>query len=330
MTITACPTCHHLPDTPGHELGCPDGREQYGHTTPAERLHRAVFGDTPHFQLSAVTLDWVRSGLPSATAEVVLAVLDGRIDTGRLEVLSEAHLLGSSDTDPRTAWQALPRAVTCPARREVLQRDDAFSVLVVHPEPPRPAPRERTIDTVEGLRLLKADSVLVDSTGQCLIVGEYQCAGMQEPQQVLRTTRYRIVRQDDVKLPVLVVYETEDSRTCWRVSDSLETVMARHAEWSLRTFGPGRRLGGILKHIRKELAEIEADPDDPTEWIDLAVLALDGALRIGFNRPRPGMMPATELAARILAKYLRNARRQWPDWRLTSQDQPIEHVRNRK
>ena len=49
--------------------------------------------------------------------------------------------------------------------------------------------------------------------------------------------------------------------------------------WSLRVFGPGPRTKGILKHIEKELDEIEADPGDPMEWVDVMILAFDGAWR---------------------------------------------------
>jgi hypothetical protein len=37
----------------------------------------------------------------------------------------------------------------------------------------------------------------------------------------------------------------------------------RQRDFSLRTFGPGQRTHGVLDHIRKELAEIEAKPRYP-------------------------------------------------------------------
>jgi hypothetical protein len=55
----------------------------------------------------------------------------------------------------------------------------------------------------------------------------------------------------------------------------------RQRDFSLRTFGPGQRTHGVLDHIRKELAEIEAKPADLTEWVDVILLALDGAWRAG-------------------------------------------------
>ena len=43
----------------------------------------------------------------------------------------------------------------------------------------------------------------------------------------------------------------------------------RQREFSLKTFGPGPRTEGVCDHIRKELAEIAAEPGDLYEWVDL-------------------------------------------------------------
>ena len=53
----------------------------------------------------------------------------------------------------------------------------------------------------------------------------------------------------------------------------------RQRAFSRATFGPGARTAGVLDHICKELKEIEAKPDDLSEWVDLILLALDGAWR---------------------------------------------------
>jgi hypothetical protein len=91
-------------------------------------------------------------------------------------------------------------------------------------------------------------------------------------------------------------------------------------EWSRRTFGPGRRTGGVLDHIRKELAEIEADPTDLHEWVDVIILAFDGAWRAGWE-------PQETIDA-VKAKQTRNEARTWPDWRGASEDVAIEHDRS--
>ena len=55
----------------------------------------------------------------------------------------------------------------------------------------------------------------------------------------------------------------------------------RQRQWSRKTFGDGKRTRGLTAHVRKELAEIEAKPEDLEEWIDVVILALDGAWRAG-------------------------------------------------
>ena len=58
-------------------------------------------------------------------------------------------------------------------------------------------------------------------------------------------------------------------------------LLIKHGEWTEKTFGSGLRTKGITDHIRKELIEIENDPKSLEEWVDVIMLALDGARRIG-------------------------------------------------
>ena len=95
--------------------------------------------------------------------------------------------------------------------------------------------------------------------------------------------------------------------------------LERQKTFSLLTFGPGQRTKAVLDHIRKELLEIEAAPDDLTEWVDLVLLALDGAWRAGHG-------PATICQA-ITTKMIKNELREWPDWRTADPDKAIEHIR---
>lgn len=99
--------------------------------------------------------------------------------------------------------------------------------------------------------------------------------------------------------------------------DLLVHLQRQHA-WSEKTFGPGYR-AGVIAHIRKELVEIEAAPADLTEWIDVAILAFDGAWRAGYS-PK-------QIIEALVAKQTKNEGRQWPDWRMVSSDQAIEHVK---
>ena len=96
--------------------------------------------------------------------------------------------------------------------------------------------------------------------------------------------------------------------------------LQRQREWSGRTFGPGPRTAGVVDHIRKELREIEADPTDLSEWIDVVILALDGAWRAGGSQEQTN--------AALVAKQKKNEGRQWPDWRTADPDKAIEHDRS--
>ncbi len=96
--------------------------------------------------------------------------------------------------------------------------------------------------------------------------------------------------------------------------------LRRQRAFSERTFGPGARAQGVLAHIRKELAEIETNPGDVAEWIDVVLLAFDGAWRAGFA--------PEQIAEALAAKQARNEARDWPDWRSVAPGAPIEHNRS--
>ena len=95
--------------------------------------------------------------------------------------------------------------------------------------------------------------------------------------------------------------------------------LARQRNWSLETFGPGRRTGGLVDHIKRELVEVEAAPTDLSEWVDVLILGFDGAWRSGHE-------PQAILDA-LVAKQTVNESRNWPDWRGRSEGEAIEHVR---
>lgn len=95
--------------------------------------------------------------------------------------------------------------------------------------------------------------------------------------------------------------------------------LERQRAFSMRTFGPGSRTAGVLDHIRKELGEIEAEPHDLSEWIDVVILAFDGAWRAGYS--------PDDIVSALIAKQARNEARQWPDWSTADASKAIEHVR---
>lgn len=92
----------------------------------------------------------------------------------------------------------------------------------------------------------------------------------------------------------------------------------RQREFSERTFGPGGRTAGICDHIRKELVEVAKDPTI-REWVDVIILALDGAWRSGAT--------PEEIVAAIEAKQSTNEARTWPNWRTVPEGKAIEHDR---
>jgi hypothetical protein len=96
--------------------------------------------------------------------------------------------------------------------------------------------------------------------------------------------------------------------------------LERQREFSLRTFGPGRRVEMVTDHIGKELNEVRSSNGDLAEWIDVILLALDGALRTGAT--------SAQVAAALEAKQSKNERRAWPDWRTAPAGKAIEHDRS--
>lgn len=94
--------------------------------------------------------------------------------------------------------------------------------------------------------------------------------------------------------------------------------------FSAMTFGPGERLQGISDHIRKELNEVamaSPGPERQGEWIDVVMLALDGAWR-------SGMGPKTIFYG-LQRKLEKNKARTWPDWRTADPNKAIEHDRTK-
>lgn len=95
--------------------------------------------------------------------------------------------------------------------------------------------------------------------------------------------------------------------------------LKRQAEFSAKTFGPGARVEGVTDHIAKELVEVRESGGDLAEWVDVIILAFDGAWRSGAS-------PAQIIDA-MVAKQTKNEGRKWPDWRTAPADKAIEHDR---
>lgn len=86
--------------------------------------------------------------------------------------------------------------------------------------------------------------------------------------------------------------------------------------WSFGVHGPGQNTMRILNHMRKELDEVQDNPQDIYEWADVIILALNGAARQGFS--------PDDIVEALYAKLVKNKSRKWPDYRTHPEDQPLE------
>lgn len=90
------------------------------------------------------------------------------------------------------------------------------------------------------------------------------------------------------------------------------------SDWSQATFGTDAERGpaGPLAHLSREVAEVQADPGNLTEYADLLFLVFDACRRAGFTYE--------QLVAGVFAKLAVNRSRAWgkPD-----AEGVCEHVR---
>ena len=93
----------------------------------------------------------------------------------------------------------------------------------------------------------------------------------------------------------------------------------RQRVWSENTFGPYPRLAGVIDHIRRELVEVAESGNDLSEWVDVLMLAFDGACGSGAS--------SQAIIDAFMAKLEVNQARTWPDWRTADRSKAIEHVR---
>lgn len=94
----------------------------------------------------------------------------------------------------------------------------------------------------------------------------------------------------------------------------------RQKQFSEKTFGHGARTDGLIDHITKELKEIKDNPLDVYEWVDVILLAFDGAWRAGYS--------PEEISEAIRDKQAKNECRKWPDWMESDQNKAIEHIKS--
>jgi predicted house-cleaning noncanonical NTP pyrophosphatase (MazG superfamily) len=103
-------------------------------------------------------------------------------------------------------------------------------------------------------------------------------------------------------------------------SQTIYDYIFNHRKWSLKTFGNGDHLEGLLKHISKEVEEVrEADSNEEKleELIDIIILSIDAAWRLGFF--------PYEITSVLIEKHNRNKTRTYP--KITDPNEPTEHIR---
>ena len=104
------------------------------------------------------------------------------------------------------------------------------------------------------------------------------------------------------------------------MSNNLDRLVDAIASFSDEAFGDVSERGpiGPLKHLKLEVDEAIAKPDDVSEYADIFILAIDSARRAGFT--------ATELieAAALGTLYI-TRRREWK--KASGGDEALEHDR---
>lgn len=98
---------------------------------------------------------------------------------------------------------------------------------------------------------------------------------------------------------------------------TIREYVMEHKIWSHETFGEGNHTEGLLQHIEKEVKEIRKLPSDLLEWMDIIILAFDGAWREGYT--------PEQIVSALIEKQNINKQREWP--KITDPSQPTEHFR---
>jgi hypothetical protein len=103
---------------------------------------------------------------------------------------------------------------------------------------------------------------------------------------------------------------------------NIEEYCAEHKNWSQATFGPPTvfDVEKLVTHIGLELEEVRNHPSDVEEWVDIIILAIDGAWRTGHS--------PEAIQHALIKKQEKNKYRQWnvnPD-----SSEPNLHVRDER
>ena len=97
----------------------------------------------------------------------------------------------------------------------------------------------------------------------------------------------------------------------------LSEFIAKQMAFSHKNFGGGRQTKRIIDHIKKELKEVEDDPDSLEECCDGILLSLDLAWRAGHT--------PIEIEMALERKLKKNIARKWSK---PTKNFAVEHIRD--
>jgi len=108
-----------------------------------------------------------------------------------------------------------------------------------------------------------------------------------------------------------------------------EELMKQKWKWSIEQFGKGYSYDGLKDHILKEIAELDKEPYDLEEWIDMMFLVTDGAHRV-VKMHYPQLKPE-EIVAVVRTAFQQklkiNRNRKWGKH---IPGKAVEHIRHEK
>lgn len=169
----------------------------------------------------------------------------------------------------------------------------------------------------QELRIVSGDRMLE------LAVAEASLARAEEILSLLRCAAKDWDYTGDHRIDAKAIFDAlakyDSARSKAAPSFDLVSHLDRQRAWSGKTFGPGPRTAGLLKHLGDELLEAAEHPGDIDEWIDIVILGFDGAMRNTASS-------SVEVAVALDAKQTKNEKRAWPDWRTQSPDNAIHHI----
>ena len=97
-----------------------------------------------------------------------------------------------------------------------------------------------------------------------------------------------------------------------------EKFIKKYGEFSDSAFGEGPRTTGIIEHLKREIVELEQNPLDQLEWVDIMFLSIDGIRRLGYT--------PEQIVDFMEEKFAINKSRTWSD--VKDENIPITHKKS--